>query len=252
MDWAQTFYATQFDLLDGPGAWEIQREHREIALSVQALTVPSARVLELGAGGGQVAAALADLGYDVVAIELLPVVAARAQNLASSPRPGMMTVLQGDFYEIELEGTFDVVCYWDGFGIGSDADQRALLRRIHEWLTPSGHALIEVYTPWYWAQAAGRTMTVGRAARRYDFDGRGCRMLDTWWSEADSASTVTQSLRCYAPADLELLLEGTGLHLVRVTPGGCYDAETGRYEGDAPLERAMSYVAMLAAASWAD
>jgi hypothetical protein len=34
----------------------------------------------------------------------------------------MMTVLQGDFYEIELEGTFEVVCYWDGCGTGSDAD----------------------------------------------------------------------------------------------------------------------------------
>lgn len=74
-------------------------------------------------------------------------------------------------------------------------------------------------------------------------------MLDTWWSEGDPASTVTQSLRCYAPADLELLLEGTGLQLVSVTPGGYYDVEAGSYEAEAALERAMSYMATLAAAS---
>lgn len=249
MDWAPGFYARQFELMDEPGGWDIQPTHREIALSVHALAAPPARVLELGAGGGQVAAALADLGYDVVAVELVPEIAVRAQELAATPRLGTMTALQGNFYEIALDGMFEVVCYWDGFGIGSDADQRRLLRRVRGWLSPGGHALIEVYTPWYWAQAAGRTMRVGRAVRRYDFDGCGNRMLDRWWSEADPASAVTQSLRCYAPADLELLLEGAGLQLVAVTPGGYYDAEADRYEADVPLARAMSYVATLTSAS---
>lgn len=249
MDWVEAFYARQFDLMDDAGAWDIQSMHREIAHSVPKLAPPPARVLELGAGGGHVAAALADLGYEVVAIELVPEVAARAQVLAKAPRAGTMRVLLGNFYEIEPGGTFDVVCYWDGFGIGSDADQRRLLQRIRAWLSPGAHALVEVYTPWYWAQAAGRTMTMGRAARRYDFDGRGNRMLDTWWSVGDPAHTVTQSLRCYAPADLDLLLAGTGLKIVSITPRGCYDAEAGRYEQDSLLERAMSYVATLAAAS---
>jgi SAM-dependent methyltransferase len=249
MDWAPAFYARQFELMDAPGALEIQSIHRDIALAVSGLAAPPARVLELGAGAGQVAAALADLGYDVVAIELVPQVTARAQELAAVPRAGTMTVLQGNFYEIELEETFDIVCYWDGFGIGRDADQRALLRRVRKWLSPGGQALIEVYTPWYWAQAAGRTMSLGKATRRYDFDGRACRMLDTWWSVGDPAGTVTQSLRCYAPADLELLLEGTGLQVSAITPGGYYDAEAGRYEAQAALERAMSYVATLASVS---
>jgi SAM-dependent methyltransferase len=203
-------------------------------------------VLELGAGSGQMAAALADLGYHVVANELLAEVAARAQELAAVPRAGSMTVIQGNFYEFDPGREFDVVCYWDGFGLGSDADQRVLLRRVREWLSPGGHALIEVYTPWYWPQAAGRTMILGRAERRYEFDGRGNRMLDTWWAREDPESAVTQSLRCYAPADLELLLEGTGLRLIDVEPGGSYDAVSERYEADAPLERAMSYVATLA------
>lgn len=249
MDWVAAFYARQCELMDDAGAWDIQLTHREIARSVQSVAPPPARVLELGAGGGQVAAALADLEYEVVAVELVPELAAHAQFLATAQRPGEMTVLLGNFYEIEPGGTFEVVCYWDGFGIGSDVEQRRLLQRIAAWLSPAAYALVEVYTPWYWAQAAGRTMTTGKAARRYGFDGRGNRMLDTWWSVSDPAYTVTQTLRCYAPADLDLLLEGTGLKTVSITPGGCYDAESGRYESDVPLERAMSYVATLAAAS---
>ena len=245
-NWAKTFYARQYAWMDGPGFWNIQPMHRETADAVQQVTAPPARVLELGAGGAQVSAALADLGYEVVAVELLPEVAARAETLASMPRTGGLTVLGGDFYKIELPGSFDLVCYWDGFGIGDDADQRTLLRRIRSWLAPEGQALIEIFTPWYWAGAAGRSMTLGAAARRYGFDGRGSRMLDTWWGVDEPGQAVTQSLRCYGPADLELLLEGTGLGLTRIIPGGCYHAEEGRYEAQAPLERAMSYLAMLA------
>lgn len=248
MDWVPAFYSRQYELVGDAASWEIQSVHRERAARVQKLMAPPARVLELGAGGGQTAAAVADLGYDVVANELPPEVVSRAQLLAEVQRSGTMTVLPGNFYEIEPGGTFDVVSYWDGFGVGSDADQRMLLRRVRNWLSVRGRALIEIYTPWYWANAAGRTMTVGEAERRYEFDGRGGRMLDTWWSESEPERVVTQSLRCYGPADLDLLLEGTALRLVSVTPGGSYDHATGEFDSNAPLERAMSYVATLAAA----
>ncbi|MCA9876472.1 MAG: hypothetical protein KC442_01775 [Thermomicrobiales bacterium] len=116
---------------------------------------------------------------------------------------------------------------------------------MRAWLAPTGKALIEVYTPWYWAQAAGRTMALAGAVRRYDFDAHGSRMLDTWQRADDAERTLTQSLRCYAPADLAMLLDGTGLRLVEVTPGGSYDAATNHYAPVAPLAKAMSYVATL-------
>ena len=40
----------------------------------------------------------------------------------------------------------------------------------------------------------------------------GCRFLESWTAEGDRTGRVdTQSIRCYSPADLLLLLEGTGL-----------------------------------------
>jgi len=44
-------------------------------------------------------------------------------------------------YDVDIGGPFDAVCYWDGFGIGDDQDQRRLLRRIAGWLAPDGRAL---------------------------------------------------------------------------------------------------------------
>jgi SAM-dependent methyltransferase len=246
LEWVEAFYARQFIWLADDYLGEVQDRHRERAATIARLAgPPPQRVLELGAGGGQDAAASADLGFDVVAIELIPHAADHARRLAHRQRPGALSVVQGDFYEVEVAGSFDIVCYWDGFGIGSDADQRRLLRRIAAWLRPGGSALIEVYTPWYWSRATGRTMSLGNAVRRYDFDATGNRMLDRWWPADDPASAVEQSLRCYAPADLVLLLEGTGLTLAGVEPGGTVEEATGQFIPAASLAQAMSYMATL-------
>lgn len=247
MEWVEPFYAQQHEWLATYYFGEVIAQHRDQAATIERLAGPAPkRVLELGAGGGQGAAAAADLGYDVTAIELLPAAARHARRLAAQSHHGTMTVLEGDFYAVEPPGPFDVVCYWDGFGIGSDADQRRLFERVRCWLALDGCALIEVLTPWYWARVAGQEMRVERTMRRYDFDAEECRMLDRWWPRDAEERAVMQSLRCYSPADLRLLLEGTGLALRRVEPGGAVDYATGHYTKRVPLGQAMSYVAKLA------
>jgi len=252
MDWIEAFYRQQ-------GEWgeiytgEVEDQDRERAATIERLAGQGAkRILELGAGGGQSAAAAADRGHDVVAVELVPRAAANARRLAAAQRAGTLTVVEGNFYDISLDGSFDVVCYWDGFGVGSDADQCRLLRRVASWLSPSGRALIDISTPWFWAHAAGQEMRIGTATRRYGFDGVGCRMLDRWWKTGDESTAIIQSLRCYSPQDLRLLLEGTGLRLESVEPGGMVDHATGRWQPVAPLEQAMVYTAVLVHADGAD
>lgn len=243
MSWVETFYRSQFTWLGVYAGHPSDEHHQKVAL-IERLAGPGAlRVLELGAGGGQHAAAAADHGHSVVAVELLPELAAHAAGLAAE-RSGLR-VLNADFYSVELEGRFDVVAYWDGFGLGEDADQRRLLRRIASWLAPGGCALIDISTPWYWSAAAGVEMRWERAARRYDFDPEGCRLLDTWWPEGDETRAVTQSLRCYSPADLRLLLAGTGLALNGLEAGGAVNYEDFSWEPRVELGRAMQYTARL-------
>lgn len=244
MDWVHEFYARQGELTDCY-AMEIQDHHRTKAGRVPSLAGKgSGRVLELGAGGGQMAVSVARVGYHVVAIELVPAAAEHARALAAA-HGAAVDVVQGSFYEVDVGDAFDLVVYWDGFGVGSDGDQRRLLRRIATWLAPRGVALVDIYTPWYAARSAGKGWTVGDAEREYGFDAEGCRWLDSWWPKGRPEEAVTQSLRAYSPADLRLLLKGTGLSLDAVHPGGGLDFETMQWKDPRPLGEAMAYTAVL-------
>jgi hypothetical protein len=64
------------------------------------------------------------------------------------------------------------------------------------------------------------------------------------WREGHEDEAVVQSLRCYSPADLRLVLEGTGLSLDDVEP---FAHET--YAEPCELADAMLYLAKLAPVS---
>ena len=200
------------------------------------------RILELGAGGGQSAFLAATLGHRVTAVELVTERADHARALAK--RAQTLRVIEGSFDRVELPEPFDLVVYWDGFGVGDDGDQRQLLRRISEWLSPNGVAIIDIYSPWYAASVQGQSTSFDGAERRYGFDPEGNRWLDTWWPTGQPEFAIAQSLRCYAPADLQLLLEGTGLELASFEPGPGPDAR-GSWLPRTELHRCMSWQAKL-------
>src|SRR5688500_314843 len=116
MDWVETFYASQ-GRWSGVYSGEVGDEHRERVAPIERYAGHSCRVLELGAGGGQNAAAAAEAAHEVVAVELVPELVAHAEELARKARAGTLSVYQADFYTVELQGQFDVVCYWVGFGV---------------------------------------------------------------------------------------------------------------------------------------
>lgn len=225
VDWVQHFYSTRSRWFGPTGIFP---EHRARAADLERLCGPGPKhVLELGAGSGGTAAAMADLGHTVVALELSPVRAAFARELAvSRPR---VTVVEGDFHTATVPGPFDVVCYWDGFGVGADADQLRLLRRVRAaWLGPHSVMLLDVFSPAYWVGRAGeieRIETVWRLVSgevrtvrldvpmiaRYGFDPGSCRFLTEWWPDGHEDETIRETVRCYAPGEFVELLIGTGL-----------------------------------------
>ncbi len=180
-------------------------------------------ILDLGTGPGATAAALADAGHHVLAVELSPARARFARDLATVPRRGSLAVLEADFYEMELKDRFEVVCCWETFGLGTDADQRRLLRRIaQEWLAPGGSVLMDVYNPAGPARDSGKEWRLAplpgvpgsvEMLERCHYDPVQGRWIDEWQPTANPEHALAQTLRCYTPADLVLLLEGTGLRL---------------------------------------
>ncbi|MBI4403934.1 MAG: class I SAM-dependent methyltransferase [Deltaproteobacteria bacterium] len=237
------FYSKQNEWA-GTYLGEVNESHRQTLRKLERLAGAGPHViLELGAGGGQNAFVMAKAGHRVCAVELDPISASNAQRLAQQCPPKSLTVFQGDFYSVVISEKFNVVCYWDGFGIGADEEQRRLLCRISKWLKPNGVALVDIYTPWFWLRAAGNRQSFGNVVREYGFDAAGSRMLDRWWLRGREKHAVEQSLRCYSPADLKLLLENSGLRVQSIEPGGAVDFVTGNYSEPVSLERAMMYTA---------
>ena len=245
MDWTQLFYQRQNDLT-GIYAGDIQDHHIQKVNLIKQHAPTEKNILELGVGGGQVACASALAGYNVTAIELTPSLVTHARNLVAQHYLQNITIINDNFYTLTLNKTFDIITYWDGFGIGTDEEQIKLLGRCASWLNPEGLIIMDVMTPWYWAQASGQSMAFGEAQRRYDFDAEACRMLDSWWHSDSPDNKVTQSLRCYSPTDLQILLKETDLQLVDIIEtGGMIDYSTGQYTAHANLHKAMSYVAKI-------
>ncbi len=260
--WIKDFY-TQAGIWWGAEPHDDPGDHQARAAIVERLHGPGKwRVLDLGTGSGFTAAAMADAGHAVVGVELNPTDIAYAQDLLAVPRPGSLSIVEGDYYTVELDGRFDVVCWWQGFGLGSDADQRRMLRRIaHEWLAPGGCALIDVYNPTWAARRAGKAVQLDALEgvpgsvdmiERSHFDPVYSRWIDEWQPVADPDKALAQTVRCYTPADLLLLLEGTGLALQRVELDGQeVDFSSGRITLSEKLLEAWAYLARLVPAGGA-
>lgn len=247
MDWVETFYSKQNEWF-GVYLGSVEESHHKRAWLVHEMAELKGicQVLELGAGGGQTTYALANLGHHATMIELLPDSVACAEKLAASMDKGRMEVILGDFYKVDFEEKFDTVCYFDSFGIGTDADQRRLLKRVATWLKPNGVAIIEVGATWYWGgEANGVSMDLGGGMRAYAFDPVESRLIDRWWLPDNPDEVYYQSLRCYTPADLKLLLEGTGLQLTDIRAGGRVDYKEMEFIEQTQLEKAMTYYVKL-------
>jgi SAM-dependent methyltransferase len=250
VDWVPDFYAKQYEWAGWPARWKTRSAAEAVSMAathVEAVTRLAGpgpkRILELGAGSGFASAALAAAGHDVVAIDLVDACVESITRLAVDIDGASLRAIAADFYSVELEDPFDIVCYFDGFGIGSDDDQRRLLRRIDAWLSPGGCALVDVFAPWYWAKTSGtREEFPAGSGVLYEegFDAEGCRMVERMWREGHEDAAVAQSLRCYSPADLRLLLETIGLSLVVIEP---YEDES--YGNQASLAEAMLYLCKL-------
>ncbi|MCX4448249.1 class I SAM-dependent methyltransferase [Streptomyces sp. NPDC087866] len=179
------------------------------------------RVLELGCGTGATAVATALAGYAVTGIDVSEVRTAKAEERltalqeADGETPAIRPFFRrADFYTTELAGTFDVVTCWNGFGVGTDDNQRHLLRRIAtEWLDPEGVLIMDVYSPWRWASMHGQSHEYRDLVCENRFDPVESRFEERWWRREDPDTVISQYGRCYSPVDFLALVNGLGLEV---------------------------------------
>lgn len=203
------------------------------------------KLLELGAGTGETAGYLAAAGYSITAIDI------SAQNYSllckiACQYPSL-TALHGDFLTAAIPGQYDAVCLFETFGMGSDSEQRQLLHRINsEWLAPQGIVIMDVYHPFGPIRKAGSSQSLDQLEQvagsvdmteRSFYDTVLGRWIDEWEPVGDIAKTRRQSIRCYTPADLLLLLEGTGLRISHAEfDGKAFDPAPVRVSTSSPMQ----------------
>jgi hypothetical protein len=85
---------------------------------------------------------------------------------------------------------------------------------------------------------------------RCHFDPVHCRWIDEWEPTAAPESALAQTIRCYTPADLLLLLEGTGLALKHIEVGGqVLDLDANNITIAGALMQAWCYLVQLSSES---
>lgn len=218
-------------------------------------------LLELGAGTGETAAYLAAAGYTVTAVDISEKNYVLLTEVAD--RYPSVTPIRGDFYTVAMPGQFDAVCMFETFGMGSDADQRRLLQKIAtQWLAPGGVVILDVYHPFGPIRQAGTAQALDRLenvagsvamTEHSYYDAVLGRWIDEWEPVGDNAATRRQSIRCYTPADLLLLLEGTGLNIIHAEfAGRAFDPDPREITTMSPLhdyESDYAYTVILTAKS---
>jgi len=125
------------------------RNHAFIERSIQWLNETfnlssGTRVLDLGCGPGLYANGLAELGASVTGVDFSKSSLTHARSAAES-RNLEVTYLQGNYLDLELEGSFDLILliFGDLCPLGPD-QRRSLLDNVKRWLSPGGHFLFDV------------------------------------------------------------------------------------------------------------
>ena len=229
MKWVKDFYSVSGHWW-GPGGLVISDVERKRVEIVKRLGgTPGMKILELGASYGETAAAFAEAGFDITGVELSDR-ADYSEFWSKNDYKGKYKMIKDDFYQVSFDEKFDIVTYWNGFGIGIDEEQRKLLRKISDkWLKEDGFALIDIFNPITWANWDGEDYDATpkpekgykyHLKQHIEFDPITSRFIDTWWEADKPAERHTQNIRCYSIPDFKLLLEGTGLKFVSVEAKG--------------------------------
>ena len=122
-------------------SWKTVSDHIVmLGLIIRTLALPAkASILEFGPGWGNTSLALAQMGYQVTAVDIeqrfLDVIAHRCRDLATPPR-----LLCRDFAQVgELGERFDAILFYESFHHSSD--HQALLAGLPDLLKPEGKVL---------------------------------------------------------------------------------------------------------------
>ena len=130
---------------------------KDVAFLARQLPLPRyRRILDVCCGYGRHALGLAEYGYHVTGLDRDEAAIAEAERRAHVAHHHV-TYLIGDMREIgELPGTFDaMINMWQSLSFFDEETNAAVLRQIHDKLTPSGRFIVDLYNREYFERNQG-------------------------------------------------------------------------------------------------
>lgn len=193
------------------------------------------RLLDAPCGIGRHALHLAERGWRVTGLDLVPAYLERGRNLAAERGvEDRLTFREGDVREVGAilaeEDPFDAVLnIFTSLGYWDDATDRAILRQFHDLTARAGALVVETINRDFVVRHFQPTTVeeygdlVNVEQRRMDFDASRVRSRWTFYRREGEALQkevdVEVSNRVYSPHELRRLLESAGWRKVKVYSG---------------------------------
>jgi cyclopropane fatty-acyl-phospholipid synthase-like methyltransferase len=210
---------------------------QEVEFLVSALGLePGMRVLDVGCGPGRHAHALAELGIEVLGIDI----SQRFVDLAREGAPAGATFERIDARELEFRAEFDAaICLCQGaFGLmTADGQDETVIAGISRALHMNGRLALTAFSSYFvmkhWPDA--------------DFDADTGVNHERTEIRNESGEAVETSLwtGCYTPRELRLLCRAHGLQVDSIS-----SVEPGGYGSDAPTTDTAEFLVLATRHRW--
>ena len=179
------------------------------------------RVLDLACGHGRLTIPLAQMGLEMIGLDLTAAFLKKARRFAR--RSGADTrFIHRDMRQIDFDRRFDAVFNWfTSFGYFSDRENLDLCRRVYRALKPGGRFLIEsLNKSWllaHWRPTLQQALGGVAITTRNRWDERRQRAISTWtFHKGDVAESHRLSIRVYNGTEMRRLLRQAGFRDIRL------------------------------------
>jgi SAM-dependent methyltransferase len=189
---------------------------------------PGCRILDAPCGWGRLSRALASLGAIVLGVDQSVTLIRAAEHLRGEVMPDRLRYLVHDLRLTLPETGFDLACnIFTSFGYGTEEEDVAIFRTLHDAIRPGGHVLIETNHRDMLCGVIARGSTMSMRLPdgtlfldKPEFDAiAGIVRLNWYWSGPIGSGEKHAEWRCYTPTQIVGLLERADLHVLGAYQG---------------------------------
>ena len=191
---------------------------------------PDAKILELCCGSGRLTVPLAQKGYDITGVDIMPSMLKRAKSKAIEE--GMnIKFIESDIRELDLQEAFDLVFipFNSIHHLYTNEDFTKVLSNVTTHLKPQGKFIFDCFNPNinYIIESSKKEMQIAeyktsdgreviiKQKMRYESHYQVNRIEWSYYIDEQFHSVQNLDMRMYYPKELNFLLETNGFNIIK-------------------------------------